>query len=108
MPDASVDTIIHTCEATINNGSATHSEGLVPLKLHKTRRTIAQRSVARGRRSPDGVCFSEHMYASVDRRNPPAMCSGLCTSAPAKERLAQRFGGAISIEIEVQRGAGNT
>src|SRR5437870_10619515 len=33
--------------------------------------------------------------------------AGLGLSAPAEECLAQGFGGAIAIEIEVQRGAGN-
>src|ERR1043166_40463 len=84
-----------------------HAESLSPLKLHKARRAAAQRSAARGQRSPKRVCFSGHVYVSLDMSRVSMVCSGRCTSTPTEERLAQRFGGAISIEIEVQCGAGN-
>ena len=94
VPDASVGTIFHTCGATTDNGPAAHSKGLSPFKLHEAHEAAARRSAADGERSPDHVRFS-------GQRRLSATCSGLCTSAPTEERLAQRFGGAISIEIEI-------
>src|SRR3989442_15862056 len=62
VPDASVGTIIHTCGATtLITLPPAHSEGLSPLKLHK-----ARSAAVRGQRSPDRVCFSGHVYVSLD------------------------------------------